>query len=145
MEESGCLASTPTFRAQFPWHQKCHQKGWPSGLCPNRLSCTVYDTTSGLVSDYGASWQHEDRNTCPSCWRHGPEPTRKPFDVFTMSLRYRQKFIFILLNTTTDASLRHPDPCLYSVFESVFESSRRWHSCCGYRPQPTSLGQTVSP
>ena len=61
------------FQAQFTWHEKHLQKGWPSGLCPNGLSCTVYHATSGLVGGYGASWQYEDCDTCPSCQRRGPE------------------------------------------------------------------------
>ena len=73
MAEFGCLASTLLFQAQLPWHEKHLQKGWPSGLCPNGLSCTVYHATSGLVGGYRASWQYEDRDTCPSCRCHGPE------------------------------------------------------------------------
>ena len=55
------------FPAQFPWREKHRRKGWPSGLCPDGLSCTAYHATSGLVGGYGASWQYKDRDTCPSC------------------------------------------------------------------------------
>lgn len=41
------------FQGQFPWHEKRLRKGWPSGLCPNGLSC-IYRATSGPVGGYGA-------------------------------------------------------------------------------------------
>ena len=61
------------FWAQFSWHEKCFQKGWPSGLCPNGLSCTTYHAASGLVGGYRNSWQYEDCDICPFCQCHGPE------------------------------------------------------------------------
>ena len=75
------------FRAQFPWHKTRLRKGWPSVLCPHGLSCTVSHTTSGLVSGYGASWQDEDCDTCPSCQHHRPEWKEKHFiiKVYTLS------------------------------------------------------------
>jgi hypothetical protein len=43
------LVSTPTFSAQFPLHGKHLQKNWPSGLCPNGLSCIAYHATSDAI------------------------------------------------------------------------------------------------
>ena len=65
------------FPAQFPWREKHRQKDWPLGLCPNGLSCTVYHATSGLIPGYGASWQCEGCDICPSCQHHRPEWKRE--------------------------------------------------------------------
>ena len=140
MEEFGCLASTPIFLSTIPLAWKCRQKGWPSGLCPNGLSCTIYHASSGLISGYRNSWQYEDCNTCPSCQHHGPEPTRKPFDVFSYeSLRvHKLKFIFYSTEHYHWCLSQASDP--YVSILSLSLSSNppgRWRSCCGYRP-PTS-------
>ncbi|KAL0617517.1 Protein GVQW1 [Plecturocebus cupreus] len=64
------------FPAQSLLHEKHLQKDWPSGLCPNGLSCTVSYTTTDLMDDCGASQRCEAHDTCPSCQCHGPERKR---------------------------------------------------------------------
>ena len=76
------------FQAQFRWHEKCLQKGWPSVLCPHGLSCTIYHATSRLVSGYGASWQYKGCDTCPSCRYHRPEWKGKYFIIKVYTLPF---------------------------------------------------------
>lgn len=50
-------------QVQFPWRGKLLQRGWPSGQCPDGLSCIVYRAISAHGGGYGAFWQCADHDT----------------------------------------------------------------------------------
>lgn len=50
-------------QVQFPWRGRLLQKDWPSGQCPDGLSCIVYRAISALGGGYGAFWQCADHDT----------------------------------------------------------------------------------
>ena len=126
MEEFGCLASTPIFSSTIPLAWKCRQKGWPSGLCPNGLSCTVCHATCGLVGEYGASWQHEDCNTCHPAGATGLSPQEKLLmcSVWESESPYTEICLWFYWTLPLMPLSGTWSLCLYSVFESVFESPR---------------------
>ncbi|ELR47403.1 hypothetical protein M91_21663 [Bos mutus] len=71
------------FRAQFSWHEKCIQKGWPSGLCPNGLSCTVTMPLLGL--SVATEFPGKDYDACSSYQHCGPERKTIMFNFNTSS------------------------------------------------------------
>ena len=87
------------FPARFSWHEKRFQKGWPSGLCPNGLSCTIYHADSGLIGGYRDSWQYENHGTCLSCQCHRPEHKTTTFN-FNISLENIRSPILQSLRTS---------------------------------------------
>ena len=71
------------FRAHFSWHEKCVQKGWPSGLCPNGLYYTV--TMLPLGSSVATELPGKNHNTCSSYQHCGPERKTIMFNFNTSS------------------------------------------------------------
>ena len=50
-------------QGRCPWRVRLLRRGWPSGLCPDGPSCTVYRAISAHGGGYGASWLYADRDT----------------------------------------------------------------------------------
>ena len=107
------------------------------------LSCHLWSRR--WVRSFLAAWRLQH---LPSCRRHGPEPTRKASHVFSMRVResINWNLSLILLDTTTDASLRHLIPMsLFCLWICLRIPQGDGVPAAVTDLQPASLRQTVSP